>query len=48
MTKEEQIKTVALKVKGVLGSTAGMPMYVNFWDDLDMLLNLILEEEKGE
>lgn len=48
MTKEEQIRVVAERLKRILGSTAGMPMYVNFWDDLDMLLNLILEEEKDE
>jgi hypothetical protein len=48
MTREEQIKCVASRIRRIAEGTEGMPMYINFWDDLDTLLNLILEEEKDE
>jgi hypothetical protein len=48
MNKTQDIKIVASRIHRILKETEGMPMYHNFWEDLDTLLNLILEEEKGE
>jgi hypothetical protein len=46
--RQEDIKTIASSIRRIVKGKEGMPMYTNFWDDLDTLLNLILEEEKGE
>ena len=48
MNKTQEIKIVASRIDRILKRTVGMPMCHNFWEDLDTLLNLILEEEKGE
>ncbi len=48
MNKAQDIKVVASRIRRILKETEETPMYVNFWDDLDTLLNLILEEGKGE
>jgi len=45
--RQEDIKTIASRIRRIVKGTEGMPMYTNFWDDLDTLLHLILEE-KGE
>lgn len=46
--RQEDIKTIASRIRRILKENEGMPMYFNFWDDLDTLTKLILEEEKGE
>lgn len=50
MTPERQqdIKTIASRIRRILKGTEGMPMQTMFWEDVDMLLKLILEEERGE
>lgn len=46
--RQEDIKIVASRIRRILKENDGMPMYSNFWDDLETLLNLILEEEESE
>lgn len=46
--KEQDIRCVASRIRRILKGTEGMPMQTMFWEDLDTLLKLILEEEKGE
>lgn len=46
--RQEDIKTIASRIRRILKKNEGMPMYVNFWDDLDTLTKLILEEGKDE
>lgn len=45
MNKAQDIKVVALRMRMVLKQTNGMPMEAMFWEDLKILLNLILEVE---
>jgi len=46
--REQDIRCVASRIRRILKGTEGMPMQTMFWEDLQMLLKLILEEEKGE
>lgn len=46
--RKEDIKCVASRIRRILRGTEGMPMQMMFWEDIDTLLKLILEEEKGE
>lgn len=48
MNKAQDIKVVASRIRRILKENEGMPVYVNFWDDLDTLTKLILEEGKDE
>jgi hypothetical protein len=48
MNKAQDIKVVASRIRRILKENDGMPMYSNFWDDLDTLTKLILEEEESE
>lgn len=45
MNKAQDIKVVASRMRMVLRQTNGMPMEAMFWEDLKILLNLILEVE---
>jgi|JI8StandDraft_1071087.scaffolds.fasta_scaffold902403_2 hypothetical protein len=46
--RQQDIKVVASRVQRILKGTEGTPMQTMFWEDIAMLLKLILEEEKGE
>lgn len=46
--RQQDIKTIASRIKRILKSPESMPFPSMFWEDLDTLLKLILEEEKGE
>lgn len=46
--RQQDIKIIASRIQRILKGTEGMPMQTMFWEDLDILLKLILEEEKGE
>lgn len=46
--REQDIRCVASRIRRILKGTEGMPMQPMFWEDVDTLLKLILEEEKGE
>lgn len=46
--KEQDIRCVASRIRRILKGTEGMPMQTMFWEDIDMLLKLILEEDKSE
>lgn len=46
--RQQDIKCVASRISRILKGTEGMPMQTMFWEDLQMLLKLILEEEQGE
>lgn len=46
--RQQDIKIVASRVQRILKGTEGMPLNTMFWEDIDILLKLILEEEKGE
>lgn len=48
MNKAQDIKVVASRIRRLGDGKEGMLMYVNFWDDLDTLTKLILEDEKDE
>jgi hypothetical protein len=43
MNKAQDIKVIASRMRIVLRQTEGMPMEAIFWEDLKILLNLILE-----
>jgi uncharacterized protein (DUF1786 family) len=43
MNKAQDIKVIASRIRMVLRQTEGMPMEAMFWEDLKILLNLILE-----
>lgn len=46
--RQQDIKTVASRIHRILKGTEGIPMQTMFWEDVNILLKLILEEEKGE
>lgn len=46
--KEESIKTIAKRLKRMTRVGDQALLQGVFWDDLDTLLNLILEEEESE
>ncbi len=46
--REQDIRCVASRIRRILKGTEGMPMQTMFWEDLQMLLKLILEEERDE
>lgn len=46
--RQQNIKCVASRIRRILKGTEGMPMQAMFWEDVDTLLKLILEEEKSE
>lgn len=46
--RQQDIKTVASRIHRILKGTEGTPMQTMFWEDVNILLKLILEEEKGE
>ncbi len=43
MNKAQDITLVASRMRIILGQNEGMPMEAIFWEDLKILLNLILE-----
>ena len=46
--KEEEIKTIAGRLKRMANVSNPVVLHGVFWDDLDTLLSLILDEEKDE
>ena len=46
--RQQDIKIVASRIQRILKGTEGMPLNTMFWEDIDTILKLILEEEKGE
>lgn len=46
--RQKDIKTIAIRINKILNETKGVPLPSMFWDDLDTLIKLILEEEQGE
>ena len=46
--KEEQLKTIASRIRKNQDITQGMLTYGNYKYDVDTMVNLILEEEKDE
>jgi hypothetical protein len=46
--KQQDIRCVASRIRRILKGTEGMPMQTMFWEDVDTLLKLILEEDKSE
>ena len=48
MNKSQDIKTIAKRLQRMLKVGEQALMRSMFWDDLDTLLNLILEEESDE
>jgi len=44
LQREKDIKTIAERINRVLNETKGLPLPSMFWDDLDTLINLILQE----
>jgi hypothetical protein len=45
--RQQDIKIVASRIQRILKGSDGLT-YANFTDDLETLIKLILEEEKGE
>lgn len=43
--RQKDIKTIASRIRRILKENEGMLMYFNFWDDLETLTKLILEEK---
>lgn len=48
LQREKDIKTIAIRTNKILNETKGLPLPSMFWEDVNILLKLILEEEKGE
>ncbi len=46
--KEEQLKTIASRIRKNQDITKGTPTYANCTHDVDTLINLILGESKDE
>jgi hypothetical protein len=46
--RQQDIKVVGSRIQRILKGTEGMPLNTMFWEDIDTLLKLILEEKKGE
>jgi hypothetical protein len=46
--RQQDIKVVASRIQRILRSPEGMPFPSMFWEDMDTIIKLILEEEKGE
>ena len=46
--RQEDIKTIASRMRRLVNTKEAMLTYVHFWDDLDTLTKLILEEGKDE
>jgi hypothetical protein len=44
--KQKDIKTIAVRVNKILNETKGLPLPSMFWDDLDMLISLILQDKE--
>ncbi|MBM3467674.1 MAG: hypothetical protein FJX70_07610 [Alphaproteobacteria bacterium] len=42
---QEDIKTIASRIRRLGAGKEGMLTYIHFWDDLNTLLNLIIEAE---
>lgn len=45
MSKAEDIKVLAFRIRRLGDGKEGMLTYIHFWDDLNTLLNLIIEAE---
>lgn len=43
--RQKDIKTIAIRINKILNETKGLPLPSMFWDDLDTLINLILQED---
>jgi hypothetical protein len=43
--RQEDIKTIASRLRRLGAGKEGMLTYIHFWDDLNTLLNLIIEAE---
>ena len=46
--RQEDIKTIASRIRRLGAGKEGMLTYIHFWDDLDTLTKLILEKEENE